>query len=440
MADSGSGTATNKAESASADGKAGPDKTRHKKQPRFTPREPFFFELSRLMVVAIKAGNGQLVYKAQTKPNGRWETNWTPIETVHSFGAMAAGLTGDGRVAVVAQPSTGAGILFIDEAPDAIDVQRWNRPVDLGNPVAGSVFGQLTMAYDVDGRVEVFGTDAGGNIWWKYQNPNRIVQKTIERTPPGTHEKITVTVDEIAPPLTPWGDWVQLPGGLSQIIARRLADGRIILFGINRTGDLYRNEQKIARALKAADWSGWVQMDDGPNGTTGVFSAMAPNLDKAGAMNLFALNTRGQILHARQSPPCCPSWASWTTTGFIREGVQAVAAGMDGNDDLVVAALDRTKVHQANYQLDVEAQQWSGWLPFGTAGDPSALALDYNADGRLTYFSHLLPQPPAHGGLWCVSQMAFDSTEWELAWTELAPNDIRHYVVVRDLTPPRVSS
>ena len=43
------------------------------------PRQPFFFELSRLMVVAIQASNGALVYKAQTKPNGPWGANWAPI-------------------------------------------------------------------------------------------------------------------------------------------------------------------------------------------------------------------------------------------------------------------------------------------------------------------------------------------------------------------------
>jgi hypothetical protein len=32
--------------------------------------------------------------------------------------------------------------------------------------------------------------------------------------------------------------------------------------------------------------------------------------------------------------------------------------------------------------------------------------------------------------------MKLDSTEWELAWTQLAPNDIRQFAVVRDLTPP----
>jgi len=89
-------------------------------------------------------------------------------------------------------------------------------------------------------------------------------------------------------------------------------------------------------------------------------------------------------------------------------------------------------------QLDVEAQQWSAWNAFSLfSGGPPRTALDYNADGRLSFFSHVPPAAsPNPGALWLKSQMAFDSTEWEWAWTPLAPDSIRQYAVVRDLTPP----
>src|ERR1051326_6386271 len=77
----------------------------------FTPRPPFFFQLSRLMVVAINA-SGRLVYRAQTKPNGPWEANWTPIDNAHTYAGMAAGLTGDGRHAVVGGEAPGDPLLF----------------------------------------------------------------------------------------------------------------------------------------------------------------------------------------------------------------------------------------------------------------------------------------------------------------------------------------
>src|SRR5205085_11361260 len=113
----------------------------------------------------------------------------------------------------------------------------------------------------------------------------------------------------------------------------------------------------------------------------------------------------------------------------------ALAVGIDGSDHLVVVATDKNNFHNMTKQQDVETQQWSGWIAFST-GAPPQLALDYNADGRLTFFSHFLLAPPKFGGLWCLSQMAFDSTEWELEWTLLAAEDVKDYVVVRDLTPP----
>ena len=85
-----------------------------------------------------------------------------------------------------------------------------------------------------------------------------------------------------------------------------------------------------------------------------------------------------------------------------------------------------------NVQLDVEMR--NGRMdPFSTAAYPTQLALDYNSDGRLT----LSATTSGDLGLWCISQMAYNSTEWELAWTELAVSrDIRQFAVVRDPTPP----
>jgi hypothetical protein len=417
--------------------KAAEGQVQKKKGPPFTPKPPFFFELSRLMVVAIKGGtNGQLVYRAQTKPNGPWEASWTPIEGSQTFNAMAAGLTGDGRVAIVAQPTSNAGVLYIDEKQNTLN-EGWNAPVNLGKPAGVAQFYFLATTFDVDGRVEVFGTASDNGIWWKYQNPNRIVKKTVTRTPPGTNTPITVEVDEIAPPLTPWSDWYRLPGGLGQIKALRNADGRIILFGTNPGFNLYRSEQKVARATQPGDWTGWVQMDTPASGKIQL-RTMAPVLDKAGAVNLFVIGVAShQIYHARQSPPCTQTWTGWSTPGLIRDGMHMVAAGIDGDDHLVVVGTDNKQLHNMNMQLDVETQHWSGWNAFATGG-PTWTALDYNADGRLTFFSHLLTglPPPNYGGLWCMSQMVIDSTEWDLTWTELAADGIHDYAVVRDLTPP----
>src|SRR5262249_32683442 len=108
-------------------------KPRIRKAPIFKPKEPFFFELSRLMVVAIMGNNGRLVSRAQTKPNGPWQTGWTPVDSTHSFSIMTAGLTGDGRVMVLAQPVSNPTVLYIDQNLQTKQ-QDWNKPFDLGKP------------------------------------------------------------------------------------------------------------------------------------------------------------------------------------------------------------------------------------------------------------------------------------------------------------------
>ena len=69
-------------------------------------KEAFFFENSRLMAIAINATNHNLIYRAQSKPNGPWVTDWAWINNANQYDVMAAGLARDGRVVVLAQVST----------------------------------------------------------------------------------------------------------------------------------------------------------------------------------------------------------------------------------------------------------------------------------------------------------------------------------------------
>src|SRR5262249_16939744 len=120
--------------------------------------------------------------------------------------------------------------------------------------------------------------------------------------------------------------------------------------------------------------------------------------------------------------------------GFHLAGFMSLAAGSDSGNRLVLVATENSeaRVHHMNAQRDVEAQRWSGWMPFATAGFNTHLALGSNADGRLTLFAHL-----GHDGtLYYVSQVADGSTEWDIAWTQLASGDLRRFAVVRDPTPP----
>lgn len=396
--------------------------------------EPAFFELSRLMVVAIDSSSNRLVCKAQTKPNGPWETNWTPIDSTNTYTVSASGLTRDGRVAVVGQTPSGK-VFYIDETlVQQGGINTWNAPVSLGTPAGPGTITCLSMARDTDGRIEIFALGNGGSIWWVFQNPDQIITKQVTVTPPGTTTPIVVTVQERVPPGNPWSSWTQIPGGLASIVACRQGDGRIALAGINSAGNLYRCVQSTPDAVQASDWTPWVQID---NGATGTFSLVAPIVGPLGSLHLFALSKNGQILHTLQRPAATENWTPWMMPGLSRSGFSALAASLDGDGHLLLAASDNARIHSFNSQTSPTTLAWTGWRDFSNTSWPVQFFLDYNADGRLSLFSHwLLPPANGFGGLWVLSQATVDSTEWEYAWTELAKSNIKQFSVVRDLTPP----
>ncbi|QND57603.1 VCBS repeat-containing protein [Mesorhizobium huakuii] len=400
---------------------------------RSMPAGTPFFELSRLMVVAIDTAAGRLIQKAQTAPNGPWPADWSIIAP-GTFVQMTAGLTKDGRVAVVAQLSGTTNLSVITEDANQIGpIDKWSAPQNIGAPPIATSYQKLSMANDADGRIEIFVTDNQGNIWWIYQNPDQIVQVQKTITPPGTKTPIVVTVDERVPPAKEWSDWLQIPGGLVSVRAIRQADGRIALFGINSGLHLYRCQQSTAEALKVADWTQWVQID---TTGTGGFTEMAPIVGPLGATNLFALTQSGQVLHTRQKPAGTDSWSPWAMTEYSRVAKYTLAAGIEGNGDIMLVASDQQHVHSFNAQYDAATQNWSGWRDFNASGANTRLTLDYNADGRVALFSLMSGGAPNDNSLWTLSQMNIDSTEWEDAWVSLASSNVNQAIVVRDLTPP----
>ncbi|RVB62825.1 hypothetical protein, partial [Mesorhizobium sp. M7A.F.Ca.CA.002.03.2.1] len=394
------------------------------------PAGAAFFELSRLMVVGIDSAKSQLIQKAQDAPNGSWPAAWSFIAP-GAWVIMTAGLTRDGRVAVVAQASGTTNLSFITEDPNQIGpIDKWTAPTSIGTPPGATSYQKLTMARDADGRVEIFLTDNLGRIWWIYQNPDVIVQVQKTITPPGTTTPIVVTVDELRPPVQPWSAWIQLTGQLVAITALRQADGRIALFGINSALHLYRCQQAKVQALTVADWTPWVQIDAGY-----PFTEMAPIVGPLGGTNLFAMTQQGQVLHTKQLPAGSDTWTAWATPGYSRVPKYTLCAGIQGDGDIMLVASDQQHVHSFNAQYDAATQNWSGWRDFGGSGANTSLSLDYNADGRLALFS-MMVQNDGTNGLWTINQMAMDSSEWEWTWTALATSNLKQIVVVRDLTPP----
>lgn len=402
-------------------------------EPTLTP----FAEYSRLMLLGIDANqDNRILWTAQTRPNGSWNRIYEPVND-NAYLVLGTGLTMDGRVAMVAvtrnDPVT---VHYIDEAPQGPGgEERWNAPADLGLPGGVSGFAQVAMQRDAEGRIEVFGIDgASGSVWWKYQNPPKIVEQTEEVVPPGQSTAITVQVQVPAPPDTPWSNWIQLAGdSFAQVTVANDINSRITLVATGSNPDateVFVNAQTKDTALAASDWTGWTRIDNAASGTAG--SVPTAVLDPEGFLNIFMVGANSQVVQIRQTEPAKTTWSDWHQISFINAAVVNVISAFDSNGNIVLVALDENLGLYADYQTDVRKQVWSGWQRIGTAPDFGLVAMDYNADGALSYFQG----ETKTDGVKFISQMAPGSTHWSAGWTMLADNGIFTYGIVRDLTPP----
>ncbi len=397
-----------------------------------------FFELSRLMVVAIdSAQDNKLVWKAQDAPNGVWGETWTPISK-EAYQVLATGSTVDGRVAIVAETSGSAEIHYIDEAIENPPGEaRWNPPVNLGLPdgVAGMV--RLVMARDAGGRIEVFGVDGQtGGVWWIFQNPPKIVEKTEEVIPPGQTEPITVHAMVQEPPDQPWSVWQKLNGvEAGDLSLANNADGRIVLVATTlqpANKQVHVTQQKSAKALSPSDWTGWERVDTPSSGQTNSQPVVA--LDPEGVVNIFMVGAHTQAVQLRQAKPGSLTWATWISPGMTGSPLANLACGLQGNGNLILFAVDVNEVLHTNYQPSALTQHWSGWRRSAVAPGFGILATDYNADGVLSFFTTNTKDDSLH----MLTQADLDSTCWDAGFTRLAAGGMFTYGVVRDLTPPAV--
>ncbi|PHR19002.1 MAG: hypothetical protein COA37_18800 [Hoeflea sp.] len=400
------------------------------------PLAPPFFELSRLMVIAIdNSQDNRLVWKAQDAPNGSWGESWT-VFSKEAYQVLATGCTGDGRVALVAEASANPAVHYIDEAiENPPGEERWNAPVDLGLPDGCTGLVQLVMGRDADGRIEVFGVDGqSGAVWWIFENPPKIVEKTEEVVPPGQTKPVSVHVMVPEPPDQPWSEWQNLAGveagGLS--LANN-ADGRIVLVATSQQPtdkQVSVIQQKTARAMSPSDWTDWERVDTSSSGQTSSQPVMA--LDTDGTVNIFMIGSHRQVVQLRQKVPGSLSWGIWISPGMTENPLVSLVCGLQGNGNLIVFAVDDRQVLFSNYQSSPLTQHWSGWRRSAYAPGVGLLATDYNADGVVSFFT----SNSKDGSLHMLTQATLDSTAWDAGFSQLASGGMVIYGVVRDLTPP----
>ncbi|WP_051241717.1 hypothetical protein [Stappia stellulata] len=399
-------------------------------EPAMTP----FAELSRLMVVAIRTDRGNsLMWTAQTEPNGPWSGNWAAIND-KPYDRLATGCTHDGRVALVAQTEgINPDIEYIAETPNSTDDKHWIAPVSLGMPSGVTQVSQLGMTVNAGGRIAAFAV-ADRTVYWAFQNPDKVVETTVEQIPPGQSEPIKVTVYESAPPDKPWSDWQALPGSdVASLVVTNNAGGRVMLIAnIGPEGQeaLAVNQQKVDNAFDISNWTGWTTITDETSGTPGGVPAAV--LDRQDAVNIFMIGDETNIMQIRQDPPGSETWSGWARMGVLDGAMVSVSASFNAANHVVLLAADDEGRLYGNLQIDSHFQHWLGWEKVGKVPGLGAAAMNYSADGRLMYAQ----QDGGSGGLQALPQYTIDSSSWSAGWTVLATGGVGAFGIIRDLTPP----
>jgi hypothetical protein len=387
--------------------------------------DPSYFRIFFAAVAPV----GELQYKDQTTENGPFDATFTRLtEATYRTGHLNASVTQDGYVALLAQDAQSGNLTYIHESRDENATNRFAGAVDLGRPDSVDDLVDTALINGLTGRQNVFLTSAaaGNAIWWKYQNPNRIVQETISVVPPGTETPIEITVPVEVPPDKPWSDWQQIPGGICTLTPVQNADGRIILTGINAEGVPYLNIQTSDRPSLPEHWQGWQDISGGLTG----FQQLAACIDGNALVHLFA-SIGSKIYLKVQTHVSSDTFTDWGLFASFSEPVHSMTVGVSANDGLYLAAQvgsgADSPVYGA-YQTGGADNNWSSPRIIAHVANDSTLVLQPNANTNLSMFA----LEESSGNASYLNQLSLHC--WSAVWQPLG-GALASIALTQDITP-----
>ena len=189
----------------------------------------------------------------------------------------------------------------------------------------------------------------------------------------------------------------------------RTSDGRMELFAVGNTGNLYHDYQTTANG----SWSGWVAMGTSANvWSQSTLPAVGVNPD--GRLEVFIVGTNGVINHIWQLKAGSSATTNWSSFGTFNSYVSqtaklAVGNLQNGQLDVFVIGTDGVLYH--NY---VGSSGWTGFTSLGGSWPQDAdLAVASEKDGRQAVFVI-----GNSGSLYNNWQTSPTSTNWN-GWNDL---------------------
>jgi kumamolisin len=324
--------------------------------------------------VFVVGKDGSLWHKAETSPSGPWGA-WATVVAGKplSSGPGRVISNADGRLEVFGMA---AGLWHVWQTTPS---GAWSAGASLGAPAGTNIIGDVGVARNKNGTLEVFGVCQDGKLHHIWQT---------QTTPGGT-----------------WSAWASLnapaPGisiGDPRVVVN--ADGRLEVF-------LQAKDQKIWHIWQtqpSGGWSAWSSLGGPAVAISNGAPFVGANAD--GRLETFVTGGDGNIYHIWQTTPN-GGWSAWALLVAHPAGVQLYGLGAIANNQNGAFQVFTIGSDGALWTIPQTAPSngWGTWQSLGGAPPSKQLNADQipasglNSDGDLEAF--VLGQD---GAVWELSE------------------------------------
>jgi metallophosphoesterase (TIGR03767 family) len=200
----------------------------------------------------------------------------------------------------------------------------------------------ITAARNADGRMEVFITTPGGDVW-----------HIAQATPGGT-----------------WGSWssgfglLQFNRVLVQVAAVTNRDGRVEVFAVSDQGGLWRRTQ-----IATGGWTDWASFGNlAGNGSLARFTKITAALNDDGRVELFAADSDRRVWRNSQQTAGSDTWGTWRLFDNGQTRMTQLAARTDSSKQINLFGVDHVGEVWQRHQVGANTDQWSGWTSMSAVG------------------------------------------------------------------------
>lgn len=279
--------------------------------------------------------SGDVYWAKQPSPGrGPW-TAWTDMTSSAGLGLanLAAGNNPDGGLSVFGLTSSGVLYTISENAPEVGWATSWTA-LNTGTG-APTIKPGYVVARNLDGRLELFGTDPSGHVWHCWQ----------KTTGAG------------------WSSWQELSGAQlnSQLAVARNLSGDLQVFGVDSLGNVWTNSQTSAGGSWSTTWTEITGKTLKPGIVVGQH--------KDGRLVLFGVSTQSpnDVWNIWQQGPAGGSFGgNWTDMGGSGLDPHLVASSTQ-DERIQLFTVDSSGTVWSDWQPSTGGS-WNGWLSFGGSG------------------------------------------------------------------------